>query len=75
MVSLLKRYIKKKTYQGYNMISELNFPSKNASLIYHDLIQQGNPAQKQCPLFFQFLDYLPTGSTWEGNWLIKNVSK
>lgn len=43
------------------MISELNFPSKNSTSIYRDLTKQGNPTQRQCQLFFKFLD---TSSNW-----------
>lgn len=73
--SFEKKYIKKKTYQGYNMTSELNFPPKNSTSPYCDLIKQDNPAQRQCQFFFKFLD---TSSNWiclEDIWLIKNVTK
>lgn len=58
MASLLKkiRYPEEKSYQEYSMISELNFPSKNSTSTYHDLIKQGNLAQKQYQFFFKFLD-------------------
>lgn len=38
------------------MISELNFPSKSLTSTLHDLIKQGNPAQKAVTIFFKFLD-------------------
>lgn len=55
MVRLLKRCVKKNTYQECSMISELNFPSRQPQCI-SDLIKRDNPAPRQCQLFFQFLN-------------------